>query len=62
MSYFLEYALIENLLRHQVTSVYRRRYCVHVDRIVMDKRNGQQVPSSQRPCISSLPPNSTELR
>jgi hypothetical protein len=43
---------MENLLRHQVTSVYRRRYCVHVDRIVMDKRNGQQVPSAQRPCIS----------
>ena len=28
----------------KVTSVYRRRYCIHVDRIIKEKTNGAQVP------------------
>lgn len=28
----------------KVTSVYRRRYCIHVDRIIKEKMNGAQVP------------------
>ena len=27
----------------KVTSVYRRRYCIHVDRIIKEKTNGAQV-------------------
>ena len=27
----------------KVTSVYRRRYCIHVDRIIKEKMNGAQV-------------------
>jgi hypothetical protein len=27
----------------KVTTVYRRRYCVHIDRIVKEKANGAQV-------------------
>merc|ERR1711998_324894 len=28
----------------KVTSVYRRRYCIYVERIVKEKTNGAQVP------------------
>eukprot|EP00802_Teleaulax_amphioxeia_P027160 Tamp_28421.p1 GENE.Tamp_28421~~Tamp_28421.p1 ORF type:complete len:149 (-),score=51.56 Tamp_28421:366-812(-) len=28
----------------KVTTVYRRRYCIHVDRIIKEKTNGAQVP------------------
>ncbi|KAJ1468041.1 translation protein SH3-like domain-containing protein [Baffinella frigidus] len=28
----------------KVTTVYRRRYCIHIDRIVKEKANGAQVP------------------
>mmetsp|Transcript_52646 Transcript_52646/g.107363 ORF Transcript_52646/g.107363 Transcript_52646/m.107363 type:complete len:150 (-) Transcript_52646:119-568(-) len=28
----------------KVTSVYRRRYCIYVDRIIKEKTNGAQVP------------------
>ena len=36
----------------KVTTVYRRRFCVHIDRIVKEKANGAQVP----PLSPSLPP------
>ena len=28
----------------KVTTVYRRRWCIHVDKVVRDKKNGSQVP------------------
>ena len=45
----------------KVTTVYRRRFCVHIDRIVKEKANGAQVPPlpfspSQPPPSASRPP------
>ena len=28
----------------KVLTVYRRRWCIHVEKVVRDKKNGQQVP------------------
>ena len=41
----------------KVTTVYRRRYCVHIDRIVKEKANGAQVPPLPLPTPLPLPPD-----
>ncbi|KAJ1468042.1 60S ribosomal protein L26 [Baffinella frigidus] len=42
----------------KVTTVYRRRYCTHIDRIVKEKANGAQVPPSSP---SPVPPHCSRV-